>query len=352
MKIEWAPLNVPFHRRMETLAAAAWMILILFGELIALFFYLFLLIRGNIYIQTLCVIYFIFLYYDRGAGENGGRGQGSKWVRNWTWWRYYRNYFPVHLVKTADLPADRNYLFAAFPHGLLSSAAFTNFNTDTTKWAELFPGVRSKLVTLGFHFYIPIFRELLLSWGMVSVSAKSLHNLLTWPNEKNHPRNSDGNTSTACVIVVGGAQEALNTRPNNYQLVLKKRKGFVKMALRTGTSLVPVMSFGELDLFDQPPNPPGSLLRRYQEFVKRVTGIAPAKFIGRGFFQYSYGMIPRRKELFTVVGAPIEVPKIDEPKTEDIEKYHEEFCKALTELFNTHKIKYIKDHENVQLIIE
>lgn len=76
MKIEWAPLNVPFHRRMETLAAAAWMILILFGELIALFSYLALLFKGNIYIQTLCVIYFGFLYYDRGAGENGGRGQG------------------------------------------------------------------------------------------------------------------------------------------------------------------------------------------------------------------------------------------------------------------------------------
>lgn len=71
--------------------------------------------------------------------------------------------------------------------------------------------------------------------GMVSVSAKSLNNLLTWPNEKDHPRNDDGNTSTACVIVVGGAQEALNTRPNNYQLVLKKRKGFVKMALRYTT---------------------------------------------------------------------------------------------------------------------
>lgn len=70
--------------------------------------------------------------------------------------------------------------------------------------------------------------------------------------------------------------------------------------MNSRASLVPVISFGELDLFDQPPNPPGSKLRRWQEFVKNVTGIAAAKFIGRGFFQYTYGMIPRRKPVFTV----------------------------------------------------
>lgn len=47
------------------------------------------------------------------------------------------------------------------------------------------------------------------------------------------------------VLAVGGAQEALNSKPGQYRIVVKKRKGFVKACLETGASLVPVFSFGE-----------------------------------------------------------------------------------------------------------
>lgn len=33
--------------------------------------------------------------------------------------RHYRDYFPVELVKTAELPATKNYILASFPHGIL-----------------------------------------------------------------------------------------------------------------------------------------------------------------------------------------------------------------------------------------
>lgn len=77
MKIEWAPIwNVPLHRRIEVLVAGSWMILILFGELITLIAFLALFAFSNIYIRTLCVLYCVFMYYDRKAGNSGGRGQG------------------------------------------------------------------------------------------------------------------------------------------------------------------------------------------------------------------------------------------------------------------------------------
>ncbi len=38
----------------------------------------------------------------------------------------------------------------------------------------------------------------------------------------------------AAVIVIGGAQESLDARPGHYALTLKHRKGFIKMAIRTG----------------------------------------------------------------------------------------------------------------------
>lgn len=64
--------------------------------------------------------------------------------------------------------------------------------------------------------------------------------------------------------------------------------------------LVPVISFGETDLFNQVENPEGSFLRKLQEFLRKVTGIAPIMFIGRGFFQYNFGLVPRRSPVTTV----------------------------------------------------
>ncbi|XP_058457667.1 2-acylglycerol O-acyltransferase 2-A-like isoform X3 [Malaya genurostris] len=299
-KIEWAPLNVPLRRRLETLSAFCIMTLFLFGELWLLLYYVYLLIFGGLLAKTFCVIYGIFIYYDREAGVNCGRGQGSKWFRNMYVVRLFQSYFPATLHKTVDLPADRNYIFAAFPHGVLSTGCFLSFATDTTGFRTKFPGIRSRVVTLDFHLLVPFFRELAFSWGAASCSQESITNLLQAPTDPKDPRNSDGSTSNAVVIIVGGAAESLNCRPNDYRLVLKKRKGFCRIALQTGSPIVPVINFGELDLFDQPANPPGSRLRRFQEWVKATTGIAPAALVGRGFFQYTFGVIPRRKPINTV----------------------------------------------------
>jgi hypothetical protein len=51
-------------------------------------------------------------------------------------------------------------------------------------------------------------------------------------------------SGSAVMIVVGGAAESLCASSGNYTLTLKHRKGFVKIALKTGSSLVPVFSFG------------------------------------------------------------------------------------------------------------
>ena len=59
--------------------------------------------------------------------------------------------------------------------------------------------------------------------GVCDVSKESIEWILT--------KQGKGN---AVVIVVGGAEEALEARPGNYKLTLARRKGFVKMALRTG----------------------------------------------------------------------------------------------------------------------
>lgn len=152
--------------------------------------------------------------------------------------------------------------------------------------------------------------------------------------------------------MVGGAQEALNARPGIYKLVLKNRKGFVRIAIETGASLVPVFSFGEVEVYDQPSNEPGTKIRKFQDFFKKYTGIAPALFVGRGFFQYSFGLIPRRHQITTVVGAPIETDQNHTPSDKEIEAVHTKFMDALVKLFEDHKQKYLKNAENIHLEIQ
>lgn len=55
---------------------------------------------------------------------------------------------------------------------------------------------------------------------------------------------------------------------------------------------------------------------------------------------------------FFSVGKPLEFQRNLDPSDEDIEKLHSEFTKAITELFEQHKSKYIEDHENIKLVIE
>jgi len=53
---------------------------------------------------------------------------------------------------------------------------------------------------------------------------------------------------SAITIVVGGAAESLYAHPGTNDLTLKKRLGFIKVAIREGAQLVPVFSFGENDV--------------------------------------------------------------------------------------------------------
>ena len=54
----------------------------------------------------------------------------------------------------------------------------------------------------------------------------------------------------ATVLVPGGARESLNGEKDQIRLVLKKRKGFIKLAIKHGVPLVPTFSFGEQRVYD------------------------------------------------------------------------------------------------------
>ncbi|KAM5267431.1 2-acylglycerol O-acyltransferase 1 isoform 2-T2 [Hipposideros larvatus] len=324
MKVEFAPLNIPLARRLQTAAVLQWVLSFLLLAEVCIGILLILIIYNYWFLY---IPYLTWLYFDWRTPEEGGRR--SNWVRSWTVWRYFNDYFPIHLIKTGDLDPSHNYIFGFHPHGVFVAGAFGNFCTNYSNFSKLFPGFTAYLHVLPIWFRCPLFREYLMSSGPVSVSKKSLCHVLS--------KEGGGNIS---IIVLGGAEESLDAHPGKFTLFIRKRKGFVKIALTHGADLVPVFSFGENELFKQVSNPEGSWLRMVQEKLQKIMGFALPLFHARGIFQYSFGLMPYRKPIHTVVGHPIPVQRTLNPTSEQIEELHQTYMEELKKLFEEHKGKY------------
>lgn len=334
--VEFAPiLTIPIERRLQTLAVLAYILLCVLAPIVCPLVFIYTLTTR---FAPIAVGYAAWVVYDVTVKKTSSRGgRASGWMRRGRMWVYFKNFFPVSLVKTAELDPGRNYLFGYHPHGIIGCGAFANFATEATDFSGVFPGIKPHLLTLKPNFRIPIIRGLLLWSGVCDVSRESIEWILTKQG-----------TGNAAIIVVGGAEEALEAHPGSYVIMLRKRKGFVKMAIRTGACLVPVFSFGENDLFVQANNPQGSYLRSFQETFKKVFGFSPPLFHGRGIFNYTFGLLPFRKPVHTVIGQPIEVEKVLDPDQSTIDLVHQQYMNALSELFDQHKVQYGVDN-NVTL---
>ncbi|EGG14170.1 diacylglycerol O-acyltransferase 2 [Cavenderia fasciculata] len=314
----WVPfMKVPFRRRVEITAVLVYALITPF-TLLAAFYAIVIPIFWFFTIPYLIWM----IYYDK-TWEHGGKR--LEWVRNLRIWSFFRDYFPVSLVASSKLDPKKNYIFGYHPHGIISLGAFCNFATNANGVDQKFPGLTIHPLTLESNFKLPFFRDVLMSFGMSSVSRKGCDNILS------------SGPGKSIMIVVGGAAESLDAHPGNNELYLKRRKGFVRLALSHGAGLVPMYSFGENDVFDQVSNPRGSFLRRLQQKILQISGIAPPLFNGRGIFTYDFGLLPHRHKIVTVVGDALEVPRISNPSDEVVDFYHQAYIDSLTVLFNKYK---------------
>jgi len=332
----WAPINIPFERRIQT-----------FCVLVALTFQIFTIIFSLalfVIFPLLIIVYLLWIVFVDKAPSNG-KGRRSEWFRRLKFWRHFANYFPSKLHKSVDLDPNKHYIFGYHPHGIVSIGAFSNFATEATGFSEKFPGISVHLLTLPAQFYNPFWREILLALGVGDVGWKSCKNIL------------QGRPGSSLMIVIGGANEALYAKPGTNDLTLKKRKGFVKLALTEGASLVPVFGFGETDLWNQVPNPKGSIIRGIQDKMKNVITWTVPLIRGRGIFQYDFGLLPYRSEINVVVGRPIDCPKITAPPnsqefTETVDKYHQIYTDSLRALYDEHKDTFAKNRKSALNIVE
>uniref|UniRef100_A0A915IKV0 diacylglycerol O-acyltransferase n=1 Tax=Romanomermis culicivorax TaxID=13658 RepID=A0A915IKV0_ROMCU len=216
--VKFAPLFIPLHRRVETFAIVFHLFMFFISPFLSLFLTVYLLFFTNYW--YLVLLYGLWFIYDFETPRKGTRR--LNWFRNLGLWKYYHDYFPLTLVKTANMDKTQNYIFGCHPHGIISMGVGNIFGSESENVSERF-GLSFYICTLKSQFYFPLRREYYMACGAIEVSKESINYVLN--------QRTKGN---AVVIVVGGAAEALDAFPGTYTMTLENRKGFIKLALQNG----------------------------------------------------------------------------------------------------------------------
>ena len=335
---------MPVKRRLQTVAVLWHTVCI---PLLLSFFFLLCSIPLT---WPLFIPYLIYTLLISEEATNGTLKRRSQWLRSSKFWSGFASYFPARLHRTVELEPNRKYIFGYHPHGIISHGAFAAFATEALGFSELFPGITNTLLTLDANFRVPLYRDYALALGLASVSRESIENILSKGG-----RNGEG-MGRAVTIVVGGARESLDAQPHSLRLVLKSRKGFVKLAIRMGADLVPILSFGENELYDQIDSVKHPWVHKFQMLVKKVMGFTVPLFHARGIFNYDVGLMPYRRAVNIVVGRPIKVVqqggknnKVDE---EYLDQVHQEYVDELVRLWDGYKDVFAKGREGELEIVE
>ncbi|ETN38818.1 uncharacterized protein HMPREF1541_06857 [Cyphellophora europaea CBS 101466] len=342
--IRWAPLSVPLQRRLQTTAV------LIHSVSIALFLSTFLFLCAIPLTWPILVPYLVYSFIWCDQATSGTLTRRSQRLRRSKIWSAFASYFPARLHRTVKLEPHRKYIFGYHPHGIISHGAFAAFATEALGFTDLFPGITNTLLTLDSNFRIPLYRDYALAMGLASVSKESIENLLSKGGV-----NGEG-MGRAVTIVVGGARESLNAEPHSLRLVLNSRKGFVKLAIRQGADLVPVLAFGENDLYEQIDSEAHPWIHKTQMLVKKMAGFTVPLFHARGIFNYDVGMMPYRKAVNIVVGRPIQVVQQgqhDGRVQEDyLDEVHANYVEELRRLWEEHKDTFAKDRVTELELVE
>ncbi|KAF1355466.1 diacylglycerol acyltransferase-domain-containing protein [Delphinella strobiligena] len=337
--IHWAPLNLPIKRRLQTF------MVLLHTLSIASFLALFFLLCTVPLLWPILLPYLIYVLFSK-ASTDGTLSHRSERFRRLPIWSLFASYFPARLHRSQDLSPTRKYVFGYHPHGIISHGAFAAFGTEALGFSTLFPGITNTLLTLDANFRIPLYRDYALRMGLASVSRESCENLLS---KGGHNKEGMGRAIT---IVVGGARESLDAQPGALRLVLARRKGFIKLAIRTGADLVPVLAFGENELYEQFDPSAHPMIHKMQLAVKKALGFTVPLFHARGVFNYDVGMMPYRRPLNIVVGRPVMVDRMERPSQEYVDEMHDKYVEELKRIWDEWKDIFAKNRDGELEIVE
>jgi len=228
-------------------------------------------------------------------------------------------YFPinVHIEDEEALRPGRPYVLGLEPHSALPIAIPMVFATASPLLPKALRGTVHGMAS-SVCFAVPLVRQLWWWLGLRPVSRQLMDRLLS--------------QGKSVILNPGGVQECCEMeRTGSETVYLKKRHGFVRMAMKHGAPIVPVFAFGQSETY-----------RWYRphwfgltKAIARQVGAVPMAMWGR------WGTpLPLQAPVDVVIGKPIEVPQTSEPSAEEVDKYLGLFIASMEAMFEKHKDEF------------
>ena len=298
----------------------------------------------------------------------------GKWlkVKEWSVWDSWLRFFAFQVVTDASSsttysPSTRKpfditndpAILAVSPHGIFPfSLAMVALPSAASK---AFGHMR--LIVASATEFFPLIRTLLSWLESVDASKSAVHRALssTSPTATTTMLGTPMKRLGLCPGGIGEMFEGYpkpNRLPNDECLILKHRKGFVKVALMHQLPVVPIYCFGGSKMF-----------RRVQlpavvERISNVLRISICLFFG------VWGLpVPFRQRLLYAVGKPIYPPTLEslgaggdsggagamlDESNEEFQRQvnimHEQFCSEMKNVFDRYKASYGWDHKELRIV--
>ena len=178
-------------------------------------------------------------------------------------------------------------LYIAHPHGLFFMAPFFHWAARVTDWPEGLARVRPAVHSI--FFKIPGVRELFEAHGAIEATEKEIEATLR--------------RGYSVILMPGGVQEIGCASGTQLTVVIRKRRGYLRIAQRVGCPIVPVLTFGEAELFQ-----PMRGLEWFHRYCKAWFGLAVPIPSLASFFRW-FGLFEKPLEpVETWIGPAIRSP--------------------------------------------
>ncbi|KDO23508.1 hypothetical protein SPRG_11430 [Saprolegnia parasitica CBS 223.65] len=303
--------------------------LLWFWVAVAFLYYLYAIGYG--YVSAAVIALYLPSYLNGAHRKLTPATGGMQWdgLRTHWLWKLMCEYVGLEIVREQELDAAKQYIFGFHPHGIL---VLSRMSCYAGNWEQVHPGIEVRALGATPMFYVPLGRELCLWLGAVDASRSTAQKVL--------------DKKLSIVVYPGGSKEIFLTNPNIKQteLVLKKRLGFIKLAIKNGADLVPTFVFGEKWMYNLW-NPPKGL----RATVLQVLKVPLLLFWGRWCTWVPLRLAGKRR-MGIVYGTPIAVEQKDDPTDDDCLAYHATYAAALQRIFDAYKTDFGYDDDETLVI--
>lgn len=233
-------------------------------------------ISGTFFIVAFAMYGIYSILRDTGIVKEAGSKMNTAWMYlSETMIDNIRKSFEIKQIE--NIPKEQA-LYICSPHGLLAYSWFFHFSYCLSDWPSRSP--RPLLAAHSILFRIPFAREIFAANRCIEASEEEIQKAL----EAGH----------SVAIVIGGVEEMSLSGEEKTKLILKKRKGYIRLAKQANIPIVPLYAQGENELFQKEPF---YIWKLVSDFLYRFTKL-----------QYPLPSLKSLKQIAKILKAPLEEP--------------------------------------------